>query len=591
MNLFAHPDALLQMLLAAVLTAAFLLYCRGRKQNALALWIHPRVLQRLADAGLLQRQRWKLAFSLGALAMFFLALAGPQWGVNLVQSQASGTHVIIAVDTSLSMQARDFKPNRMEKAKTLLSNLIDQLPGNRVGILVFSGEPHIQCPLTHDAAAAKMFLNAIRAGMVPQPGTAVGKTIRFAAEILARYPGQKALVLLTDGEDHRTQPLEAAEAAAAEGIHIYPIGIGTAEGEPIPMLDGAGNLLGYKKNKKGETVVSKLAEGDLTKIAEASQGAYYRASDSESEVEEISRAIAQLDKSKFQERSLQRYKNRYQFPLFLGVLFLLIEMLIPETRKSIPLFARLPPPLGRKTAPPAGSKIPGAGGGNGLPRRAGTLVLALLFLPSAALRARAESSKRLINEGNKAYHGEKYEQALELFDKALQKKGVSETAQFNRAAALYKMAEYEQAQAGLEKILPSKKLRDKKDVHYNLGNALYRLERYQDAAEQYKQAIRLSPGRAEDAKHNLALALRRLKMDPNQKKNKDDKSKNRRKKDQKQDKDGNNKDQKGGMSREDAQIILQRLREKEKEKSAGDPDRMNRIRQDPSQSSQTEEDW
>ncbi|MCM2304144.1 MAG: VWA domain-containing protein, partial [Elusimicrobia bacterium] len=176
---------------------------------------------------------------LAAVALLLIALAGPQFGVELVETRSDARQAVIAMDVSLSMLTPDVKPNRLERAKASLALLIDQLRGERIGVVAFAGEALTVCPLTQDADAAKQLLGALDVGAVPTPGTAVGGALRTAVAMLGRYPGGKAVILLTDGEDHKSDPLGAAREAAAAGVRVYAVGIGTPDGEPIPGASGA----------------------------------------------------------------------------------------------------------------------------------------------------------------------------------------------------------------------------------------------------------------------------------------------------------------------------------------------------------------
>ncbi|MBI4052187.1 MAG: VWA domain-containing protein, partial [Elusimicrobia bacterium] len=251
-ELFRYPMMLPILLLTILALIALLAWSSRRKQRILAQLGHPSTLYRMIPMETPKRQNLKKNLRLAAVLSLLLAVAGPQWGIELTEFESASNQIVIAVDTSLSMNAEDIKPNRMHRAKEALSLLMDQLKGNRIGLIAFSGEAHIQCPLTSDMEAVKTFLSSLQAGMLPQPGTAIGKAIRLASKMLKPYTGEKALILLTDGEDHHSNPLQAAQEAQQTGIHIFPIGLGTPQGDPIPIRDETGKISGYKKNKKGE---------------------------------------------------------------------------------------------------------------------------------------------------------------------------------------------------------------------------------------------------------------------------------------------------------------------------------------------------
>jgi Ca-activated chloride channel family protein len=286
----------------------------------------------------LNRQKLKAALAVAALFFIVLSLAGPQFGTRLVEMQQRGVDVVIAVDVYNSMLAEDAKPNRLAKAKELLSGLIQQLGGNRVGIVAFAGTAFWQCPLTLDISAANLFLQVMDVNLIPLPGTALGDAIRLSAKGLPEGASKsKAIVLLTDGEDHNTDPAGAAADAARSGIKIFTIGFGNPAGEPIPVRDAQGAFTGYRKNKKGEVVMSKMDEALLSKIALETGGLYLRAQDGYANTAPIIDAIQGLDKNKLTSRLNRQFEERYQYLLIFGLLLLLAELLIPESRKNTDL--------------------------------------------------------------------------------------------------------------------------------------------------------------------------------------------------------------------------------------------------------------
>lgn len=270
-----------------------------------------------------------------AFLLFIVALSRPQFGKKVVELKKTGIDLIIAVDTSLSMLAEDMKPNRLERAKMEISNLLDMLRGDQIGIVVFSGEAYTQCPLTLDYNAARMFLEIIDANSVSKPGTNLGRAISQAMD---SYPeGQrkhKAVILLTDGEDHDGDSVEMAEKAASEGIKIYTIGIGAGAGEPIPLRGDDGKISGYKKDKSDQVVLSKLDERTLQDIALETGGKYYRSSGSGIELEKIYNEISSIEKKEFKDKLEIQYEDRYQFLLTVVLLLLIIEFLLIERKKS-----------------------------------------------------------------------------------------------------------------------------------------------------------------------------------------------------------------------------------------------------------------
>ncbi|MDD2772826.1 MAG: VWA domain-containing protein [Elusimicrobiales bacterium] len=330
MELFSHPLTVAWGLLGVAAAVAAHLFSRARRAALLAALGRTQTLARLIPGEAAARRALKAWLFISALAAAFIALAGPQWGVEFSQSAAGAGQLVVAVDTSWSMLARDVKPSRMENAKLMLKLLIDQTGGYRMGIIAFSGQAYVQCPLTTDPDALKYFLSSVRAGMLPQPGTSLASAVSLADSMLGRYPGKKALILLTDGEDLSGGLKDSVKKAAEAGVAIIAVGIGKPEGEPIPADGGAG-AAEYRKDREGRTVVSRLGEKTLLDMAAATGGAYIRYNNPDSVAGEISSQLKKLEKSKWQGKSRVRYKNRYQLPLALALLLLLLELLVPET--------------------------------------------------------------------------------------------------------------------------------------------------------------------------------------------------------------------------------------------------------------------
>ncbi len=280
-----------------------------------------------------RKQRWKVVLIL--LGAFFLlfSLARPQLGTKLTLMKREGVDIIIAIDVSLSMMAEDIRPNRLEKAKQEISGLINRMRGDRVGLVAFAGVPFVQCPLTLDYSAAKMFLDIIDINLIPQPGTAIGDAIRTSIEAFSQKERKyKVLILLTDGEDHESDPLAAAEEATKEGIRIYTIGIGSVQGELIPIRDGRGQVSGFKKDQEGSVVVSKLDEATLQKIALTAGGKYYHATSGEMELDKIYDEIAKMEKKELEGKLMTQYEDRYQYFLLVSVILLTAEFLLSDRR-------------------------------------------------------------------------------------------------------------------------------------------------------------------------------------------------------------------------------------------------------------------
>ncbi|MDI6641015.1 MAG: VWA domain-containing protein [Elusimicrobiota bacterium] len=262
--------------------------------------------------------------------LLVLTLSGPQFGSKLVEIKKKSVDVIIAIDCSKSMLAEDVLPNRISKSKELFASLIDILKENRIGVIAFSGIAFTQCPLTFDYHAAQMLLGLINTDLIPYPGTAIGEAIRVAIKSFGKEKHttrSKVLILLSDGEDHKSDPIGAAKEAKDVGIRIYTIGIGNPQGEPIPVRDHAGNVVDYKKSKKGEVVMTKLDEALLGEIAEITGGKYFRFAYGldTSIIEQIYDDISRMHKQVSQGELYNLYEHRFQYTLFLAIALLLLE--------------------------------------------------------------------------------------------------------------------------------------------------------------------------------------------------------------------------------------------------------------------------
>ncbi len=263
-----------------------------------------------------------------------MALANPQIGSKIEEVKQVGIDVYILLDVSLSMKAEDIKPSRLEKAKHEISKLIQELKGDRIGLIVFSGKAFIQFPLTTDYSAASLFLSAVSVKSVPQPGTAIGPAIQLALNSFKKdEETQKAIVIITDGEDHEGKLDNVIEEANNIGVKLYAIGFGSPQGVPIPIYNNAGRQTGYKKDRNGNVVLTKLDETTLEEITSKANGQYYRGSNNEDELEMIYNDLASLEGSEFGATKITEYEDRYYYFLIPAILILVIEIFIKE-RKS-----------------------------------------------------------------------------------------------------------------------------------------------------------------------------------------------------------------------------------------------------------------
>jgi len=274
----------------------------------------------------------KALLFLAALALVVVGLARPQSQGKTVMAKSTGIDIVIAVDVSDSMLAQDIPPSRIEKAKLELQDLVETTRGDRIGVVAFAGEAYGQVPLTLDRSSVKLFLRSLSPGMVPEPGTAISKAIR-ASLSLFDFDQQvgRVVILLTDGEDHEEDPAGIARQAAEAGVRIFTIGIGTSKGEMIPIRGEKGGVQ-FKKDARGQIVVSKLGEEKLKEIAQITGGQYYPSQRGSLEVEKIYRSIQNLEQKETGSGWIVETDPRYQPYILLAVLLLLLESLLSERK-------------------------------------------------------------------------------------------------------------------------------------------------------------------------------------------------------------------------------------------------------------------
>jgi len=330
---FAFPNFLYLLLLIPILIG-FFIYAFRQKRRAMALFGNLNLVQKLSSSVSRKRQITKAALLITGVFFLALTLARPQYGTKMRTVKREGQDIIIAVDVSLSMMAEDIKPNRLEKAKHEISSLIDKLQGDRVGIIAFAGKAFVQCPLTLDYGAAKMFLDAIEPDIIPVPGTAISEAIQKAMDsFVEKERKHKILILITDGEDHIGKPVEMAKRAAKEGVVIYTVGIGSSQGVPIPLTDAKGNRIGFKKDRNGNVVMTKLDELTLEKIALETGGKYYRASSGEVELDRIYSDISKMEKKSLASKQFAQFEDQFQWLLGFGLFLIILELIIPERKR------------------------------------------------------------------------------------------------------------------------------------------------------------------------------------------------------------------------------------------------------------------
>ena len=329
---FEHTDFLYALILIPLLTIIFIWMLHWKKK-ALDRFGDWRIIHRLLPAISKNRVITKFILLMIGYAFLIIGIANPQTGSKLVEGEREGIDVMIALDVSNSMLAQDIKPDRLERAKQAISKLIDKLGNDRIGIIVFAGRSYMQLPITTDYAAAKMFLNTINTKTVPTQGTAIGEAIEMAMDSFDDETHSRAIIVITDGENHEDDALKAAKIASEKGINVYTIGMGMIDGAPIPEYDRYNRMTGYKKDRQGNTIITKLNEAMLQQIASAGKGAYIRANNTQAGLKKVFEEINKLEKTKFESKMFSDYEDRFQYFIAVCLIFLLLEVLIFE-RKS-----------------------------------------------------------------------------------------------------------------------------------------------------------------------------------------------------------------------------------------------------------------
>ena len=330
---FGNPTFFLLLLLIPVFIG-FFIWTHQRRKAALARFAEAHLIEKLIPGSGLSRQviKWTLFITFFIFLVFALVL--PRFGLKLELFERQGVDVMVGLDISESMLAEDIAPNRLDRAKHEIGKLYDMLKGDRAGLIVFAGESFVQCPLTLDYGAAKMFLDAVSTGWVQTQGTALAEAIKQATVAFqSKTHKYKVLILISDGEDNEGGAEEAASEAAAEGVIIYTVGVGSENGTPIPVSHGGGTVV-YKKDKDGNLVMTRLDPVTLEKIAIAGHGKYFQAGTDL----DLSRILAEIERMEKRELGISKlniYEERYQIFLLIAVLLLIIEFFIAaQARKK-----------------------------------------------------------------------------------------------------------------------------------------------------------------------------------------------------------------------------------------------------------------
>ena len=522
---FQYTLFLILLVLVPVILFMYL-YARRKKKRTIKKIGDPELVNQLM--GRYNYRGFFLKFLLVsfAMALLVLALANLRLPKGTEKINRTGIDVMIAIDVSKSMLAQDIKPTRLDRAKQLLSRLIDKLGNDRIGIVIFAGKAYLQMPLTGDHTAAKMYLSSASTESVPTQGTVIGDALKMCyASFNTKEKKYKAVLLISDGEDHDETAVQTAGQMASEGIVINTIGIGSPEGAPI-MDAETGQM---KTDAEGNTVISKLNEEALKSIAQKGNGIYMLYNNTEEVASNLAAQLATMDQRTVNDDSLINYKSFYQWFLALALLFLLIELFIREMKKTKSLKIKTP---------------------------AAAVILVMLCLP-----ALAQTEKEIIKQGNDAYNKKDYPAAANEYNKVLVKNSENSTAQYNLGNALYKSEKPDDAITAYDKsIVRLAKPVEKSNAWYNKGVVLHNDKKLPECIAAYKNALKLDP-KNEDARQNLQKALQ-------QQKEKEQKDKNEKNKDQDKQQNKNNqsepKPKPSRISKKDAEEKLKALMQKEK---------------------------
>jgi Ca-activated chloride channel family protein len=551
-----------------------------RRSNRLKQLVAQRLSPLLLSNYSAWKQRLKNLLFLGAIALIGFALAAPKWGYQEEEQYTKGVDLLIAVDVSKSMLAEDIKPNRLERTKLAILDLIKSFDGHRVGLIAFSGVSFLQCPLTLDHNAFTQSLNAIDTDTIPVPGTAINAAIELAEKVYGQTQNQKLLFLFSDGEELADSAIEGAKRAKEENICIYTVGIGSTEGTTIPLTDPKTGKVKPLCDRKGQVVKTSLDEKTLQEVAEITDGHYYHLSPA---------ALSHLQKdilthfphlkelSKENKYTKRVYQERYQPFLLLGFLLLLLEMLIGNYKKpekySISIYYKLS-------------------------------LLFLVFLFSLNNLSAKES------EGEAYYKIGEFEKALEFYNQQLGKNPEDGKLLYNKGTTCLALKQYEEAADCLRKSIPNAPIELQKKAFYNLGNTFFEqgqnlpepqkiMEKWKESLRHFQSATDLD-GQFEEAKRNAKYVEEEIKKleerqksdnqgqsnDQKDQQNQNDQQnsenqKNQDKKDQEnfdnQQKPNNQKDQKDQQSSDNQQNSEDQKDQdqKDQENSANQQDKQN----------------
>ena len=490
---------------------------------------------------------------LGALALLIIMLARPQLGTKINHEKRVGIETIIAMDISNSMRAEDIVPNRLDRSKMMVENLVDHFSNDKIGLIVFAGDAFVQLPITSDHVSAKMFLSSIDPSLIATQGTDLAKAIDMATHSFTQEEGVgKAIVVITDGEDHEGGAVESAKAAKDNGMRVYVLGVGSVNGAPIP-IPGTGDFM---KDNTGNTVMSALNEDMCKQVAQAGGGAYIHVENNSAAQDQLDNELDKLAKKETTATIYSEFDEQFQAFGLLALLLLIIEICILDRRN--PLLKKLSL-FGNK-------------------KKVTTIILLLV-----TMTAFSQTDRQFIRQGNKQFHRGDYPNAEVSYRKAIEKNPKNPQAAFNLGNALMAQKKDSAAIVQFENAsrLETNPLRKAQSYH-NMGVICQSHKMYGEAIEAYKNALRLNPD-DDETRYNLVLCKhQKQKQDQNrqnQQKN-DDQKKDDKKDQQKQEENKDKKQQeqpKPQMSKENAEQLLNAAIQNEKQTQ----DKLKKAQQHP----------
>lgn len=531
---FAAPKILWLLLVVMPPLIYFFWWSWRKRQQLIAQFTSERLLGHLKVGVSPSRQKFRMVLISIAVLFLILALARPQWGVIREEVHQRGVDIIVAIDTSNSMLAEDVSPNRLTRAKLAALDLMRRAKTDRLGLIAFAGSAFLECPMTLDDSAFSQSVNSLDTQTISQGGTAISEAIDEARRTFKKESdNHKVLVIFSDGEDHEGDPVESAKEAASEGITIFTIGVGTADGELLRVRDERGRV-DYIRNDQGQPVRSKMDETMLKEIARAGKGFELPLRGTKTIDSLYDQGIAPLPKTESAAKLFQRYHDRFQWPLVVAIALLICEIFLPDRKRR-----RSARPAAATTTMSAISET--------------VAVLLLLAIPAVAWGS-PSSALREYNDGN-------YKDAFKDYNKLLDKSD-DPRLHFNAGAAAYQSRDLESAMKEFSAALTSPDLPMQQRSYYNLGNTLFRIgqqlpeadkkqEAWENAVKQYESALKLNTQDA-DAKYNQEFVKKQIELLKKQQqqqqssdKSKQDKSKDQKNQDQKNQNQQNqeNKDQ------------------------------------------------